>query len=178
LYAPRTQKWFQEPEVRPLWTDAVDEVRGFDGRWHTSNHATIWRWRAAYQNDFAVRMDWTIKSYAEANHPPVPKLAHGEQLAAKPGERVDLSAAGSNDPDGDALSYEWFYYGEAGSFTTSSGRSGQPLEIDNFDQPNAWFTVPTARVLRNGTMHIILAVTDHGTPRLTRYRRVIVTVAP
>jgi hypothetical protein len=33
-------------------------------------------------------------------------------------------------------------------------------------------------VLRNGTMHIILAVTDHGTPRLTRYRRVIVTVAP
>jgi hypothetical protein len=27
-----------------------------------------------------------------------------------------------------------------------------------------------------GTMHIILAVTDHGTPRLTRYRRVIVDV--
>jgi hypothetical protein len=29
-----------------------------------------------------------------------------------------------------------------------------------------------------GTMHIILAVTDHGTPRLTRYQRAIVTVAP
>ena len=29
-----------------------------------------------------------------------------------------------------------------------------------------------------GTMHIILAVTDHGTPRLTRYRRVIVEVRP
>jgi hypothetical protein len=28
-----------------------------------------------------------------------------------------------------------------------------------------------------GTMHIILAVTDQGTPRLTRYRRVIVTVS-
>jgi len=27
-------------------------------------------------------------------------------------------------------------------------------------------------------MHIILAVTDHGTPRLTRYQRVIVTVVP
>jgi len=27
-----------------------------------------------------------------------------------------------------------------------------------------------------GTMHIILAVTDHGTPRLTRYRRIIVDV--
>jgi hypothetical protein len=27
-------------------------------------------------------------------------------------------------------------------------------------------------------MHVILAVTDHGTPRLTRYRRVIVDVGP
>jgi hypothetical protein len=29
-----------------------------------------------------------------------------------------------------------------------------------------------------GTMHIILAVTDDGTPPLTRYERLIVTVAP
>jgi hypothetical protein len=178
LYTPRTQRWFQEPETRPLWTDAVDEARGFDGRWHTSNHATIWRWRAAYQNDFAARMDWTVKPHAEANHPPVPKLAHPDQLAGRPGTRVNLSAEGSIDPDGDALSYEWFYYGEAGTFTTSSARSGQPVAIQNFDQPTAWFMVPTTRVLRHGTMHVILAVTDHGTPRLTRYRRVIVTVAP
>jgi hypothetical protein len=27
-----------------------------------------------------------------------------------------------------------------------------------------------------GEMHVILAVTDHGAPRLTRYRRVIVDV--
>ena len=27
-----------------------------------------------------------------------------------------------------------------------------------------------------GTMHIILAVTDNGSPRLTRYRRVIIEV--
>lgn len=178
LYTPRTEKWFLEPETRPLWTDARDEVLGVDGRWHTSNHATIWRWRAAYQNDFAARMDWTIKPYAEANHPPVPKLGHPATLTAKPGQRVELSAEGSTDPDGDALSYEWFYYGEAGTFTTSNARSGQPVEIRNFDQPQAWFTVPTDRVLRNGTMHIILAVTDHGKPRLTRYQRVIIDVVP
>ena len=54
------------------------------------------------------------------------------------------------------------------------------MTIQNFDQPRAWFTVPTQRVMPpgTGTMHIILAVTDHGTPRLTRYRRVIVTVVP
>jgi hypothetical protein len=178
LYTPRPMKWHLFPETRPIWTDADDEVLGADGRWHDTNHATIWRWRAAYQNDFAARMDWTIKPYKEANHPPVPKLGHPARLTAKPGERVELSAAGTTDPDGDAVSYEWFYYNEAGTFPLSSARSGQPLEIKNFDQPKAWFTVPTARVMAPGTgeMHIILAVTDHGTPRLTRYQRVIVNV--
>ncbi|MFT3787783.1 MAG: DUF1593 domain-containing protein [Tepidisphaeraceae bacterium] len=176
LYTPRTQKWFAEPETRPIWTDAVDEVLGRDGQWHTTNKATIWRWRTAFQNDFAARMDWTIKPFDQANHPPVPKLGHPDRLSAKPGQRVDLSAEGTTDPDGDALTYEWFYYPEPGTFCCSAARTGQPLKIENFDQPKAWFTAPTSRVLRNGTMHIILAVTDHGTPKLTRYRRVIVEV--
>jgi hypothetical protein len=178
LYTPRTEKWFVQPETRPLWTNAMDEVLGIDGRWHLGNHETIWRWRAAYQNDFAARMDWTIKPYAEANHPPVVKLGHAAELTARPGQRIELSAMGSSDPDGNALSYEWFCYSEPGTFTVSSARSGQPVEIKDFDQPKAWFTIPTGRVLRNGTMHIVLAVTDHGTPRLTRYQRVIVTVSP
>ncbi|MFG6415528.1 nucleoside hydrolase-like domain-containing protein [Roseateles sp. DC23W] len=180
FYTPRKQKWHLVAETRPMWTDAVDEVRGADGRWHTSNQATLWRWRAAVQNDFAARIDWTTQPYAKANHPPVPKLAHGDELTVKRGDTVQLSAAGSSDPDGDALSYEWFYYGEAGSFTVSSGRSGQPLDIRGFDQREASFVVPAQRVMPpgTGTMHIILAVTDHGTPRLTRYRRVIVKVEP
>ena len=91
---------------------------------------------------------------------------------------MHLSAEGSSDPDGDALSYHWFYYGEAGTLLTSSGTTGQPVEIKNFDQVQASFIVPTRRVMPpgTGTMHVILAVTDHGTPRLTRYRRVIVNV--
>jgi hypothetical protein len=180
FYTPRMQKWFQEPETRPFWSDAVDEVLGADGNWHTSNHATIWRWRSAYQNDFAARMDWTIKPYDEANHPPVVKLAHPTELTARRGKVVKLSADGTSDPDGDALSYEWFYYGEVGTLTTSSARTGQPLEIQHFDRKQASFTVPTGRVMPpgTGTMHIILAVTDHGVPALTRYGRVIVTVQP
>ncbi|MFG6442998.1 nucleoside hydrolase-like domain-containing protein [Roseateles sp. LKC17W] len=179
-YTPRKQKWHLAAETRPMWADAVDEVRGADGRWHTSNQATLWRWRAAVQNDFAARMDWTTQPYAKANHPPVVKLAHADELTVRRGDTVKLSAAGSSDPDGDALSYEWFYYGEAGSFTVSSGRSGQPLDIRGFDQRDVSFVVPAQRVMPpgTGTMHIILAVTDHGTPRLTRYRRVIVKVEP
>ncbi|QDV25216.1 DUF1593 domain-containing protein [Aureliella helgolandensis] len=178
FYTPRMQKWFQEAETRPFWSNAVDEVKGFDGNWHTSNHATIWRWRSAYQNDFAARIDWTTKPYDQANHPPVVKIASPTSLKAQKGDTIRLSAEGTTDPDGDELSYRWFYYSEAGSFTTSNARTGDPVRLENADQPQSSFEVPKSRVMLpgTGTMHIILAVSDSGTPRLTRYGRVIVDV--
>lgn len=175
-YQPRTEKWFSEPETSALWTDAEDEVLGFDGHWHTSNKATIYRWRQAFQNDFLARMDWTIKDYEDANHPPVLTLKTPENIIAKVGDRVDFSAEGSTDPDGDSLTYEWFYYAEPGEFTLSSGRIPPTLKIENANTTNAYFIVPTAE--RLGTIHIILAATDNGSPALTRYKRVIVTVNP
>ncbi len=175
---PSLRKWHLEAETRPLWADAQDEVLGVDGLWHTGNKETIWRWRTAYQNDFEARMNWSVTTnYSGANHPPVAKLKHANELTAKPGDVVQLSAEGSTDPDGNALSYRWFYYGEAGTFTVSSGRTGEPLQIEHADQMNASFPVP-AKFGKAGTLHIILAVTDNGTPALTRYQRVIVTVNP
>ncbi len=178
LYTPRMQKWYLYPESRPIWTDAIDEVLGYDNRWHSGNHETIWRWREAFQNDFAARMDWTILPKEKANHPPVVKIDQQSNLTAKPGEQINLTAKNCSDPDGDALSYKWFFYNEAGTFPVSSATSGQAIDIKNFDQPEAWFVIPTGRVMApgTGTIHIILAVTDHGTPRLTRYQRVIVNV--
>jgi len=176
-YTPRMRKWFYEPETRPFWSDAEDEVIGVDGNWYTSNKATLWRWRQAFQNDFAARMDWTIKPYAQANHPPVPALAHADRLNARPGERVRLSAQGCTDPDGDALSYEWFYYPEAGTFTVANGRSGAPMTVEKAHERDASFSVPE-QFFHPGTLHIVLAVTDGGIPPLTRYRRVIVSVVP
>lgn len=176
FYTPRPRKHSPEPELRPFWTDAADEVKGVDGNWHESNKATIWRWRQAYQNDFSARMDWTIKPRAAANHPPVARLGHPDLLKARAGERVELSAEGSSDPDGDALSYEWIHYGEAGTLTLATGRTGAPLNIENAKSTKAAFVAP--KVAKPETMHLILAVTDAGTPPLTRYRRVIVTVYP
>jgi hypothetical protein len=176
LYTPRMRRWFLEPETRPFWTDAEDEVRGADGHWHTSNKAAIWRWRPAYQNDFAARMDWTVQPYAEANHPPVPRLGHPDRLEARAGQRVELSAEGSSDPDGHALSYEWFHYGEAGTLALASGRTATPQKIEGADTARAWLIAPAAS--RPETVHVVLAVTDGGDPPLTRYRRVILTVYP
>lgn len=178
FYTPPPARWHLIPETRPLWTNADDEVLGVDGNWYTDNHATIWRWRQAYQNDFAARMDWTIKSYAEANHPPEPKLSHPDRLSARLGDTLELSAEGSTDPDKDALSFEWFVYGEAGGFTTSSGRNGRMVTIANADQPKINLTIPKNSVFRTGTLHVIVAVTDKGTPALTRYKRVILDVKP
>ena len=121
-------------------------------------------------------MDWTIKEYEDANHPPAPKLNHGQYLEAKSGERIELSAEGSTDPDGDNLSYKWFHYGEPGTFVLGTARTGDAVKINDADMSKAWFTAPKRG--RMGTMHIILAVTDHGTPALTRYHRIIITVKP
>lgn len=173
-YTPRMRKWFLEPETRPFWSDAEDEVLGNDGQWHTTNEATIWRWRHPMQNDFVARMDWTIKPFAQANHPPVPVLGHPAELSAKPGDRVTLKAD-ATDPDGNTVAYQWFYYPEAGTFSVQNGRTGAPVSIENAQSGEASFVVPK-NGFKMGTMHFIVAVTDHGTPRLTRYKRVIVSV--
>ena len=50
-------------EARPIWTnvdDARDTVTADNGATCTSAQATIWRWREAYQHDFAARMDWCV----------------------------------------------------------------------------------------------------------------------
>ena len=171
FYTPRTRKWFYEPETRPFWTDAEDEVIGMDGNYHTSNKATIWRWRQAYQNDFAARIDWTIKPYQQANHPPVALLNHPNKLEVKSGDKVTLSAEGSKDPDKHQLSYEWIYYREVGTF-----ESTRPIEIQDKQAKNASFVAP--KVTKPETLHIILAVSDNGVPALTRYQRVMVVVLP
>lgn len=171
FYMPPMQKWFSEPETRPIWTNAEDEVMGIDSAFQTSNKATIWRWRQAYQNDFAARISWSVLSYKNANHPPVAKLAHPNEMSAKSGDSVLLDATPSTNPDGNQLSYEWIYYGEAGTYAYR-----HPLKIMNDKAAKASFIAPA--VTKPETIHIILAVTDKGTYALTRYQRVIVTVFP
>ena len=62
--------WTQGGDSFPGRDNSKDTVTGVDGKTYTSDQATIWRWRTAFQHDFAARMDWTIKDPAQANHNP------------------------------------------------------------------------------------------------------------
>jgi hypothetical protein len=170
-----------EPETRPIWTNAIDEytppVSGEYGRATRPGEkpfrdfkATLWRWRDDFQNDFAARIDWTTKSYQEANHPPVPVLDHADAFTVRSGQGFGLGAHGTTDPDGDSLSYFWFPYPEAGSYKGTVKINGAENAV------GAWVTAP--KVDKPEAVHFILRVTDKGSPSLSRYKRVIVTITP
>lgn len=173
LYTPSTKNYMLEPETRLIWTNAVDEVVGVDGKHYTTNQATIWRWRQAYQHDFAARIDWSnTDTFSKANHRPVAGFAGNTgkdivHIKAKHNETITLNAAGSTDPDGDNLSYKWFPYREPGTLPNCP-------DIENSDKPEA--SIELDDYSRSGTFHIILEVKDDGTPCLYSYRRVIVSV--
>ena len=126
------------------------------------------RWTTALQRDFAARADWCVLPYAEANHPPVVTLGHPEDLTARPGDTITLSAAGTTDPDGDSLTYRWWYHAEASKVAADVVIQGAGA------QEGATLVIPDTA--KGSTLHLICEVTDSGSPVLTRYRRVIITV--
>lgn len=172
-WAGRYEWWQSYGEKAKIWTSSIntqDEITLADGRKEASNQATIWRWRKAYQHDFAARMDWNIADdYKKANHNPVIVLNgnKGKALAfgkVESGKAVKLSAKGTTDPDGDQIRYKWWIYKEAGAYTG---------DLKLFD-PHAMdieFIMP--ELVENQTLHIILEVEDSGSPSLVSYRRVV-----
>jgi len=168
------------PETRPIWTDAVDiytpRVQGKWGRslvkdttTFSNNFVTLWRWREDFQNDFAARMAWCNTDYKHANHPPVVKLNSPERFTVKSDEIFNLDGSASYDPDGDAMDFFWFNYKEAGTCENEALVFPENVSSVRSKAPH---------VNKEQTIHYILKVTDKGTPRITRYKRVIVTVLP
>jgi len=182
-------------EPHSIWTqggdqfkrvDSRDTVPGADGKVHTSDQATIWRWREAFQNDFAARMAWTVADFKHANHNPV-AIVNGKgdtkpiEMDVRVGQSITLDAGQSSDPDGQPIHYHWFHYAEAGladgnlaAVTLTGADTAQvTVQADATCRP---FWLPMIPCKGDGVAHIILAVTDEGSPRLTSYRRVILHV--
>jgi hypothetical protein len=183
-------------ETHAIWTQggdafarvtSQDSVHGLDGKLYVSDQATVWRWRPAFQNDFAARMDWTIRDYASANHAPA-VVVNGTPgtaplyVSAEVGKTVELDAAGSLDPDGNKLTYRWFHYAEAG-FVPGQALARVALSASNQSRTTATVTdacrpgwLPSKESCGRSVAHLILEVTDNGVPALTSYRRVILVV--
>ena len=129
---------------------------------------SISRWTEVMQNDFAARADWCVKSHKEANHPPAVKLVNAPDITARPGSKIHLSAKGSYDPDDNKLSYTWWQYDNADSYSGN-------LTIEDSTAQQASVIIP-ADAKKGDTIHIICQVSDNGSPRLTRFQLVVITV--
>jgi hypothetical protein len=162
-----------------LWSDTVDSVKEYSG-----NQVTVWRWRTAFQNDFAARIAWSnTHSFAEANHPPE-VVVNGRagrapiEISSCANNSIKLTATGTRDPDSNKLTYNWWQYREAGG-----ALNPQEVAINDASSVEATVVAPATRkpapnvdLPSEATYHIILSVTDDGSPALTRYRRVILKV--
>ena len=181
----RYQEFQPWGEKRKLWTDTRDSrdtvTSDDNGRTETSNHATIWRWREHYQNDFAARMDWCVADdFKKANHNPIAVL-NGDttknvvELSAKAGETVRLSAEGTSDPDGNAVETKWWIYPDASTLRdVRTRRFPESVKLSAVGGSSTSLVVPP--VTRPANIHVILEVSDSGTPRLWTYRRAVVKI--
>ena len=153
-----------EPMENQYFNDATDTWNGL-----SNARVTVARWREDFQQAFAARMDWCVKSPEKSNHAPVPVIDGNKpgtllRISAAEGENLMLNASNSFDPDDDQLTYEWMIYPEAGDLQQEVAlkSKGSEVEMDMVD-------------LNGAEIHLILTVTDDGSPVLSGYQRIIIT---
>ncbi|MGH7680219.1 MAG: nucleoside hydrolase-like domain-containing protein [Gemmatimonadaceae bacterium] len=123
----------------------------------------------AAQNAFAARMQWSVTpTYAGTNHEPSVTIRGSARISARPGETIRLEGAAS-DPDGNAVTVKWWRWNAVDTYP------GQ-VTISTPTSLATTIHVP-ADAMAGQTIHMILEATDDGTPRLTRYARLVVSVS-
>jgi hypothetical protein len=121
----------------------------------------------AAQRDFAARLKWSVTPrYEDANHEPRVAVEGPLDFSALPGAEVPLRGLVS-DPDGDELSVRWWQF-PVGSYPGE-------LVIENPASAKTTVVIPVD-AQPGQTIHLVLEATDKGTPALTRYQRMIITV--
>ena len=127
-----------------------------------SKAATVYRWRQAYQNEFAARMDWCVKPPAQGSHPPIVSLTGPTRHHLHPGKCILLDLSASRSSGGGGVTVHWYPY---------------PLDPDTqveFENPDAARTRVSIKSSHSGILYLLGDVTGAGDPPLTRYARVAV----
>lgn len=121
----------------------------------------------AAQQDFAARLKWSVTpKYSDANHAPAVVIEGPTDILASPGEMIRLNAHVS-DNDGNKVSVKWWQF-QVGTYLNT-------VSISNANTEQCKVLVPKDAVAGQ-TIHIILEATDDGSPSLTSYQRIIITV--
>jgi hypothetical protein len=144
-----------------FWANQRDAWNG-----STNRDNTLLRWAADLQNDFRARLDACRPPPQAANRPPGVHLDGPERLTLVAGERRTLRASASRDPDGTALTFEWFPYPEADpdpdpDSETAPRNTRAPLLLE---PRGAELAITAPRVDHPETHHLLLRVTDAGEP--------------
>src|SRR5262245_26637642 len=122
----------------------------------------------AAQNGFATRMRWSVTpKRADANHEPRVMTRGNSRISARPGETIRLQGVAS-DPDGNTVVVKWWQWKDVGTYPGQVMLSNPTSLATSMQAP--------ADALAGQTIHLILEATDNGTPPLTRYQRIVVSV--
>ena len=117
--------------------------------------SAVHRWRPDFQNEMQARLDWCVKGPKEANHPPIARLRGGA---------ANLDATRSTDPDGDRLEFDWSIYPPVADVRVEPTAPGKARLIVPLNVP-----LPES-------IPVVVRVRDTGSPVLTRYARLDVTL--
>lgn len=175
------------------YSDVVDYVTVANNTF-ASNKATIWRWREAYQSEFAARMQWTLTANRSAvQHPPI-VVINGScgfepiTLQVDPDQPIILDASSTYSPDDMTLTYDWFHYREP-SLSQTNLLEVPEISISclnrkctqvSLQTPNTAIACASSQALHPNPeavickdFHIVLTVRNDQELGMTRYKRVI-----
>jgi hypothetical protein len=119
------------------------------------------------QQDFAARMKWAVTpKYANANHAPDVRIEGPLKIMVSPGSKIRLNGFVS-DPDGNSVTTKWWQF--------MIGNYPKGVTITKPEALQTEIQIPKDAEAGQA-IHLIFEASDNGSPSLTKYQRLIITI--
>ena len=144
------------------WVNEKDPIRSLSGSYEKKFY-TDWF------NDFAARIEWAENG--TGNHNPVVVIGKESgvtpiTMKAKTGKSFSVDASKSYDPDGDSITYNWWFQDNL--------TEGAVPTMENALSSKAIFTI--SKGLKGKTLHLVCEIHDDNETSLVGYKRIIIEV--